>query len=953
MPVSNSPSRPSFSPLATEANVRLGASAPSDVDWPAAAGTALVLSGGTPHPGNGTNESIARAASARRYQEAVTEKFQKEGTRAKVDARLKEKAPGYDAMVAEYPNDSPGKILDRLFSENGAKVMVPHELEGGEIVIAFEPHFESASEHRQTTIKKQRDDHNGIPATINMGSEGNCHALITVVPRLAQGAESDPALPRATSAYEGVADGRFPTFPEATEGRNGADLVESGEIPHLMARWQRSSITPVTVAQGKVYKVSDSVLREWLPVVALFSANKGDIEYSIKNLSESMAKNTFKDDGSSITLEFSVQARAAAAERAKQAFEPTRTWAQNPGNSMSNAKVGITSSTGVGVHLQTAMILQLCALAKERGESSEPEDVFKKMDGFAANRLDIVSVRSLEHLILESGEFEFAGYVKGAPHYPGELPPSNPPRQFAPLPPTDKRSIEYHLANRTGHELMSTALNLKARIEEDDREKVHTTTKESKDKIAAADSLQVEINHGAETDGAIEQLKNTFAKLENRTHRAQIHLKTLQREGITANIPPMPWINEFPALQIYVRNLIAQDHKRTRSQSQEAKLCQSDVIAHKKQNLDPLGLKFQNLNSSELESLQTGPFFAGIYDSSNGGIIAAKNIGKMLSEISPNNVRMLLILDHGNAPYGSKSRAELIVLVRKALLLAKRLNLDAVVMACNTACTAFRTCPDDKEGIGLETIGIPIIDLISNTAKEIAKHGGKKPVLFSTEATAKDDVYETRIIEAAQDLGCERPDIKRISGGDQVNHPGRDLATLINDLHHKKDASIQDVKAKLKEFLAPVDEHDTSLWLVCTHYPEIKDLIYDELRARGLTKIHVFDPIYVQANALLPALSNRNQIDRSDRRSSTESIVITSGEQEAVRNSVEALYGESLPVLTTDSFKNFNKSLVDGLLYKNQEDVAIADDATEPGRIDYLDQSPASSALPQQRQPSP
>jgi len=122
------------------------------------------------------------------------------------------------------------------------------------------------------------------------------------------------------------------------------------------------------------------------------------------------------------------------------------------------------------------------------------------------------------------------------------------------------------------------------------------------------------------------------------------------------------------------------------------------------------------------------PFHVAVYDSSNGGMIAAKNIGNMLKQRGTNNVRMLMVLDHGNAPYGSKTRAELIVLVRNAIELAKKLGMDAVVMACNTACTAFKSGEDDKEGIDLATIGIPVIDLIRNTAEEIPKRGGKNPV---------------------------------------------------------------------------------------------------------------------------------------------------------------------------------------------------------------------------------
>lgn len=70
----------------------------------------------------------------------------------------------------------------------------------------------------------------------------------------------------------------------------------------------------------------------------------------------------------------------------------------------------------------------------------------------------------------------------------------------------------------------------------------------------------------------------------------------------------------------------------------------------------------------------------GVFDSGIGGLTVLKECEKLLPQ-----VRFYYLGDNANAPYGEKSKGEIMRLVRAAFLRFSDLEVDAAVLACNTA----------------------------------------------------------------------------------------------------------------------------------------------------------------------------------------------------------------------------------------------------------------------------
>jgi glutamate racemase len=255
------------------------------------------------------------------------------------------------------------------------------------------------------------------------------------------------------------------------------------------------------------------------------------------------------------------------------------------------------------------------------------------------------------------------------------------------------------------------------------------------------------------------------------------------------------------------------------------------------------------------------PFLVVAFDSSAGGLVAVKNVQDFVKYRSNHNVQFMILTDFGNAPYGSRERGDgslepgtLTNLVNNGLLLGQKLGAKSVVMACNTACVTF---PDS-----LKDMHIPVINLIETTARSIAEFGGAKPVVLSTEATAKDDMYKNRIRQAALDQGraagkedddIQLPTVVRVGAGDRKNEPGKDWASCINSLMHlsQNPKNREEMERVIKKYVNEIPKDASSVWLCCTHYPAIKDLIEQEMVKQEKGNIKVIDPMEHQADALI------------------------------------------------------------------------------------------------------
>lgn len=296
------------------------------------------------------------------------------------------------------------------------------------------------------------------------------------------------------------------------------------------------------------------------------------------------------------------------------------------------------------------------------------------------------------------------------------------------------------------------------------------------------------------------------------------------------------------------------------------------------------------------------PFLIGAFDSSNGGLIAAKNLAAFISVRSQQTTRFVIVVDHGNAVYGDKSRDTLVSLVGDGLKTANAVGVDVIAMACNTACTAF---PEAMDGVGNR---IPILDLIEVTAQAMVNHGGDKPAIIATPAvvaTGTDGLnkYEEALKQASD---------KRISLPPEFRIGATEWASMINKLDHlsTEPEVTEKLQESVEEYVKKIPDDATSLWLCCTHYPALKPHIEAALRKLGRS-LDVIDPMEYQAEKIMELMSSKKEKDLSTRLPSTKPIVITTGNFIEVGNMARELLGTNDVIVMESKFgDDFSVELV-------------------------------------------
>jgi glutamate racemase len=181
----------------------------------------------------------------------------------------------------------------------------------------------------------------------------------------------------------------------------------------------------------------------------------------------------------------------------------------------------------------------------------------------------------------------------------------------------------------------------------------------------------------------------------------------------------------------------------------------------------------------------------GIFDSGVGGT----SIWKELNLLMPHE-NTIYLADSKNAPYGEKSKEEIIKLSKKNidLLLSKKCKL--IVVACNTATTnAIKVLRD--------TYSIPIIG-IEPAIKPAALQTQTKAIgILATKGTLSSELFHK-----TTDLFA--------NGVNVIEQVGEGIVSLIES----GKVNSEEMKALLKIYLKPMlDANIDYLVLGCTHYP--------------------------------------------------------------------------------------------------------------------------------------
>ena len=181
----------------------------------------------------------------------------------------------------------------------------------------------------------------------------------------------------------------------------------------------------------------------------------------------------------------------------------------------------------------------------------------------------------------------------------------------------------------------------------------------------------------------------------------------------------------------------------------------------------------------------------GIFDSGIGGITIYKEIHKLLP-----NENIVYLADNKNAPYGEKSKGEIIDFSIKntEFLLTKGCKI--IVVACNTAST-------NAVKYLRENYSIPIIR-VQPAIKPAALNSKTKNVgILATKGTLKSDL----LFETSQ---------KFAQGVNVIEQIGEGLVSLIESgkIHSSEMTNL------LNKYLQPMlDKNIDFLVLGCTHYP--------------------------------------------------------------------------------------------------------------------------------------
>lgn len=224
----------------------------------------------------------------------------------------------------------------------------------------------------------------------------------------------------------------------------------------------------------------------------------------------------------------------------------------------------------------------------------------------------------------------------------------------------------------------------------------------------------------------------------------------------------------------------------------------------------------------------------GLFDSGIGGTSIWKEIHQLLP-----NENTIYLADSKNAPYGQKSKDEIIQLSFKNTEFLLDQNCKLIVVACNTATTnAIKELRDkyDVPFIGIE----PAIKPAATNSKT------QKIGILATKGTLNSELFYKNV-EKFQDIKI-------------IEQIGYNLVTLIEN----GDINSPEMSDLLQEYLTPMIEQNIDyLVLGCTHYPYLIPQI-EKIIPKNIKIIDSGEAVARQTKAILEnKVGFRNSLEKS------------------------------------------------------------------------------------------
>lgn len=235
----------------------------------------------------------------------------------------------------------------------------------------------------------------------------------------------------------------------------------------------------------------------------------------------------------------------------------------------------------------------------------------------------------------------------------------------------------------------------------------------------------------------------------------------------------------------------------------------------------------------------------GIFDSGVGGLTVWQQIHDLLPDEN-----CIYISDNAHAPYGEKSREELIELSKKntSFLIAQGVKL--IVVACNTATTY--AIKELREEYNIPFVGIE--PAVKPAAKQ-TKTG--RIAVLATSATLRSPLYKQTIYQYASHI-------------DLIEIEGKGLVKEIEsgDLYGSK------VEELLGAYLSDLEKENVDqLVLGCTHYP----LLVYKIREFVGDKVKLLDPGYAVGLQVKRVLESEGMLRSKGQSRSIQQFYATSG----------------------------------------------------------------------------
>lgn len=208
----------------------------------------------------------------------------------------------------------------------------------------------------------------------------------------------------------------------------------------------------------------------------------------------------------------------------------------------------------------------------------------------------------------------------------------------------------------------------------------------------------------------------------------------------------------------------------------------------------------------------------GIFDSGVGGICAYREVRDMLP-----GEDIIYLADRKNAPYGTKTKDEILKFTKKNIRILQNLGAEAVLIACCSASSLFHLLNTEEQ-----KIATPII----KPAAALAAKGGRRIAVIATEHTVRQKAFSSEIAELSKAVVTELAEqglVALVEGG---NRDGR------------IDNRCKDYLRGMAERVRQADA-DT-LILGCTHFSHLEGEI-----GRFLPGVRIISPARVGAKEIV------------------------------------------------------------------------------------------------------